>query len=364
MFQNLNLKHNPFINLTPELATGQVVVWAGMADIKSKLEKVYKDAETTNQKQVILNWGPWGGGKTHAAMYFTNLKFEGENFTQTYIQAPKKGNSATDEFFVNILDSITFEKIVEQISTLVGEMGEEEFINAIGNKISSREFAKAISMLASDEEDVLEVMRRYFYNGVTKADLKKLKLPRDMVSDADTIKVLTGIIYCFIGDGTFYDGKFCLWIDEMEDLIYYSSTHYRGFSQVLRELIDRLNERVTFFFNFTLSESEEKTIELILGAALWSRISRKVRFKELTLEDAKQYIQDLLQSAKIQKRQHAPIAENQINYLLTFIPQSNLTPREINRAMSGILDVAREQNMTVIDNAIIDSYMHQKNEDE
>jgi hypothetical protein len=363
MLQDINLNSNPFMDLTPDLQPNQEIVWGGMSDVKNKIEKVYTDTFRYTQRQVVLNWGPWGGGKTHAAVYFSSRKFENANLTQAYIQSPKKGASATDDFFVNILDGITFDKIINQVKELIEDNGEDIFIKNLGNKMGSQEFAKAIALLATDDEDTLEMMRRYFYVGATKAELKKLKLPRDIASDSDTIKILAGIIYCFIGDDD-YNGRFCLWIDEMEDLIYYSSAHYRAFSQILRELIDRLNERFTIFLNFTLAESEEKTIELLLGAALWSRISRKIRFKELSLGDAQEYISDLLGVAKIKKTSKAPIDQVQIDYLLSFIPQSNLTPREINRYMSGVLSLAIEEEKQSVDKAIIDEYIRDKNDDE
>lgn len=366
MLNTLNLKFNPFAELTPELQTGKELIWAGMADVKKKLEKVYADSINYTNRQVVLNWGPWGGGKTYAAIYFLNKKFavKNLNLTQAYIKAPKKGGSSTDEFFTSIIDAIVFQKIIDQVKSIIKKVGEDEFVRNVGNKIASMEFAKAISLLASDDEDIVELMHRYIYSGVTKAELKRLKLPRDIASDTDSIKVLSGIIYCFIGDGKLYDGKFYLWIDEMEDLIYYSSAQYRSFSQILRELIDRLTERVTVFFNFTLSEPEEKTIELLLGGALWSRITKKIRFKELTQDDAFIYIEELLDNAKMNKKSSVPISKTHFGHVLSYIPQSNMTPREINKYFNGIISFAMDRNETSVDEALIDEYIKHKSEDD
>jgi hypothetical protein len=366
MLTNYNLKYNPFSELTPELQTGKQVIWAGMSDVKRKIEKVYTDSLTQNPRQVILNWGPWGGGKTFAAMYFINktIAQNEKKIKQAYIVAPKKGQTATDEFFVSILDAITFQSIIDQVKFLIEKNGVELFTQQIGSKIASVEFAKAIALLASDEDDTAELMHRYFYTGVTKSELKKLKLPRDIASDSDSVKVLTGIIYCFMGDGKFYDGKFCLWIDEMEDLIYYSSAHYRGFSQILRELIDKLNDRFTIFFNFTLSEPEEKTIELLLGAALWSRITKKIRFKELTVDDAIEYIDEQLSNAKINKKSSAPISKSHYGHILSYIPLSNMTPREINKFFGGVLNFMVEKKQPSVDETLIDEFIKSKTEDD
>ena len=85
----------------------------------------------------------------------------------------------------------------------------------------------------------------------------------------------------------------------MEDLIYYSPKHYKIFSQVLRDLFDSLHSSVLFFMNFTLAESEESTIELILGGAVWSRITKKIRYKQFTEKNAFDYCNELLTRSKI-----------------------------------------------------------------
>lgn len=366
MFEALNLNLNPFADLTPELQIGKQLIWAGMAEVNTKISKVYVDIIRFPNRQIILNWGPWGGGKTYSSIYFINRpQKKGEiRLTQSYIKAPKKGPTATKEFFISIIDSITFSEIIRQVKYLINEIGEEEFLKKVGSKIASSEFAKAISLLASEDEEILELTQRYIYSSVTKTELKKLKLPRTLSSDTDSIKVLSGILFCFTGDGVFFDGRFCLWIDEMEDLIYYNSAQYRAFSQVLRDLIDRLTERVTVFFNFTLSEPEEKTIELLLGGALWSRINKKIRFKELNEGDAALYVNDLINSALVNKKNNGPFDDIAIRYLLSFIPSSNLTPREINKYFSGVLNFAIDNKKVTINKLLIEQYIKEKNEND
>ena len=70
-WRSVGLRLNPFPELTPQTDPGQIV-WAGMPKIKTQFEDVFYEALNSRKKQVVLNYGPYGGGKTHAAMYFSD----------------------------------------------------------------------------------------------------------------------------------------------------------------------------------------------------------------------------------------------------------------------------------------------------
>ena len=125
--KELNLKYNPFRDITPNIDNANVV-WAGMKEVKSKLERSYKDCINNNSKQIILNWGPYGGGKTFSAYYFHNEMKDADNLTHIYVRCPKEGGKATDEFFKSIIDSLSFEVLNQHIYDLINKNGEEELI--------------------------------------------------------------------------------------------------------------------------------------------------------------------------------------------------------------------------------------------
>lgn len=365
-YTDLNLKENPFKDITP--TPGQIednFVWAGMPTIKSKIEDVYRDASKFSSRQVILNWGPWGGGKTFSAYYFIN-KNKKSSISHAYVRSPKDGSKSTEEFFYNIIDYITFSTIKRQIQERVKMLGETGVRKALNSKIRSEEFTSAIILIASADDEIAELMQRYVYSGLTKTELKKTGLPRNIESGTDYIKFLSGIILCFLGDTGGSKNKFILWIDEMEDLIYFSQKNYRAFSQILRDLIDTLNEDFTVFFNFTLAEPQESTIELILGGALWSRINRKIRFKDLSAEDALLYCSELIQNCQVSKNKPAyyPFNEEILRAIFEIIPQGNLTPREINKYCGGFLNHALKKNKNVFDQKLLKDWSDKIAEDE
>ncbi|MFR2159780.1 MAG: hypothetical protein ACLS6N_08550, partial [Alistipes finegoldii] len=66
--EQLNLKSNPF-RLTPSIDSKEII-WAGFPEIKRKIENRIKRSISIPNSSLILNWGEYGSGKTHASRYF------------------------------------------------------------------------------------------------------------------------------------------------------------------------------------------------------------------------------------------------------------------------------------------------------
>jgi len=367
MLDILNLKFNPFQDLTPSLGQSSANInWAGMPTLKARFDKIIQDTATKRSRQIVLNLGPWGGGKTFTSIYYYNkAKRIGDNIiTHIYVKSPKNDAKATEAFFKGVIEWLTFDKIRNQIGELITELGDEAFTDYINNRIRSKEIAKAILLIGSQDEATYEIMNRYIYGSLTKTELKNVGLPRGITDNSDRIKFISGIFYCFIGTNQISPGKVVLWVDEMEDLVYFSAKNYRTFSQDLRDLFDNLTQDFTSFLNFTFSEPEDATVEVILGAAIWSRITTKVRFKELSIDDSYTYCIEQIQQAQIRKRNLTPFSEDSIKHLLGIIPRQNMTPREINKKFTNVINFALENNHSAITKEIIDAEIAQEtNED-
>lgn len=358
----LNLKFNPFKDLTPDVGRDDLY-WAGLPDLYQKIEKCYNDCLNNKAKQIILNWGPYGGGKTFTAKYFTAKQQSSQKVvTQIYLRSPKDGSKATNELFRSVLDSISFSRIKEQIELLTRNVPIDELKTFLNKRTRSEEYTEAILKIGSGDNDTLNLMRSYLYSGVTKTELRKLGLARDLQTDTDYAKFLSGLLSCFVGDGRFFDGYLFLWLDEMEDLIYYTPKNYKILSQFLRDLFDYVPNSFVAFLNFTLAEPEEKTIELILGGALWSRITKKIRFKELTLPDALVYAEDLIKHAQVTSNSLQPFTRSSIQKVIGLIP-TNITQREINRHFESVISYALRNEITTIDDGVIARWQPEFRED-
>jgi len=67
-FDKFELKTNPF-RMTPAINSDELI-WAGFPEVKNKLETRIKRSIKIPNTSLILNWGEYGSGKTHAARYF------------------------------------------------------------------------------------------------------------------------------------------------------------------------------------------------------------------------------------------------------------------------------------------------------
>lgn len=358
--QLLNLKYNPFKDITPTMDSRNLI-WAEMEEVKSKIAKSYEECIKNNTKQIVLNWGPYGGGKTFSSYYFIK-KYKNQNgIKDIYLRCPKDGAKASDEFFKSIIDYLSFEVIHNQLKELIKINGEKSIIQYL-TPIAGREYAKAICLIGSSNDEIVSAMNRFLYAGLTKAELKKLDLAKDVASDADLIKLLAGILSCFIGFTNTNNGRMVIWVDEMEDLIYYSPKYYKAFSQLLRDLFDSISEGLLVFMNFTLAEGVESNIELILGGAVWSRITKRIRYKQFTIKDATAYCVQLLDYSKIDKRSIAPLNLDIIDSVITSIPLNNLTPREINKHFTSLINYAENHELKVIDQKTLNKWIKEYEE--
>jgi len=366
-YTKLNLQENPFKDITPLLDQDEShrLIWAGMPSLRQNLEEIHRQALITNSRQIILNWGTFGVGKTYAAFYFSDqvrLKelaedYEG-NIFHVYIRTPKEGRNAPKQIFRDIMDSFSLSSLNSRIQFVINERGEENLLKFLSRRIKSEAFAKAVLLLGDENPEMTEMMSRYLYSNATKTELKKMGLARSLDLSSDFAKMLTGILLCFLEQ----KGRVFLWIDEMEDLLFFSAKEYRMISQFLRDAFDQMNEGLTVFMNFTLTEPEQDTVRLLLGDALWSRITENVRFNELSASDGLLYCKELLKQSQIQtdSGEYSPFSEVSLRYLFERIPQSYMTPREINKNCNGILNLALESGESFVSERIISEWFSKR----
>ena len=352
--QDLNLNNNPFEYLTP-IPDG-VDFWAGLSDIKKRIEDIYRNAFANDSRNLILNYGTFGGGKTYAAYYFkkrTFKKYEKTQLINIYALPPGDGNKITQQLFYDIIDGISFDVLRSMINKSSIELGEKELFKLIFSKINSEEYAKAIINLGKEgnilNSQIVALTQRYLFGNITSKELNTLGLNRKLSSDADYRKFLSGLLLAITATKT--PVRVFFWLDELESLVYYTSKQYREFSQIIRYLVDTVGEKFTVFMNFTFSESEEENVRMLIGEALWSRINQKIYFKPLSVKDALIYCKDLLKNSQIDKTKgdFNPFEENAIKEILGNLNQTDLIPREINRNLNELIQFALKEKQEIID---------------
>lgn len=358
------LKDNPFMVMPP--SDSESLVWAGMQEVKQKLEQTLTAAQVTATTQVVLNRGPFGGGKTHAMQYFSfseNLPETNNGVSKTFVLSvatPKQTGKPADDFYVDVIERMDIEQLKNTVRQAVEEVGADNALNRLKEITGSGTLARAICLLGQPEQengankklfdDRTEqdrLLDQYFLSGCTKQDLRKLGLARNIEKSQDKFRVLAGLISCFIGlknNRSVADhSRFCLWIDEMEDFVYFTATQYRPFTQGLRDLIDKLPAFFTLLLNFTLTDPEEfETLEIIMGKALVDRVTDNIIFQEMTLAQGVTYVEELLSFWRLDnangKKLSAqyPFEKDALEYIINNLDKR--TPRALNKRCSSIAE--------------------------
>jgi len=366
------LKHNPF-DLSPPIDPKQTI-WAGMDQIKKQFHDIFHVAVSSSTTQVVLNRGPVGGGKTHALVYFSyedNLSQITENQIKVHhinINVPKEPGNSAEEFYTNLLDTIGMTRVTEIIRDAVAHLSKGDVIELLQQVLGSEELARAFWMLATtDSVEILSLLRTFFLTKSTSADLKKLGLARNITTARDRFRVVAGIFQCLIGLNINTDSeqhsRVCFWIDEMEDLMYITSSQSRLVTQGLRDIIDLLPNYFTLFLNMTLADPHsDDEFDIVLGSALIDRITDVIFFPELSIDEAEKYVDELMNNP-----QHRiisdqlkglprtyPFEEAALKMLLDGLQKK--TPREINKRCRNVINFAfRANKFTSPGNRMIDT---------
>jgi hypothetical protein len=275
------------------------------------------------------------------------------NVLHVYVRTPKEGSNAFTQLFKDFLDNYSLTKIKAQIKEKIERFGIEELERILRTANISEEFTKAILKLGDEDELTQRIMGSYVYGTATAGEIKRIGLFRQLKSEPDYVKFLSGIIILLTA-ATVNETRLFFWIDEMEDMNYYNTKQYKQFTQSIRDLLDTVNEKFTLFANFTLSEGEEDTIKTLFGEALWSRKSYDIRFKDFRIKDALEYTSDLITHYQIDRTSpNFPFSIDAIKLELSTLPSALLTPREINKKMSGLLLYSMSNDHTQITDKVV-----------
>lgn len=341
----LFLPEDPF-TVVPPMEPSQAK-WAGLKKLKGEFDGTFREALTSSRNQLVLNWGPYGAGKTHASVYFKiEQHMPGpikERVAQIYTlstRTPKEPGQAAFLLYSDLLEQLQMERIRGRIRTIRSEVGHDGALEILQNLTGSEALGRAIWLLGDEEQEQLQqLLNQYFLSGLSPSQLPKLGIGRSIRSSNDRFRILATIFQCFIGlsqdpKPASYNRVF-LWLDEAEDLTLFRSREYTPFARGLRDLFDSLPRFFTMFVNFTLAEPRMEPIEVVLGKALIDRVTKYIYFEEPNCEEGVEYVRELLDQNRTDKDEFSslglpdtyPFTEDAVATLLEDL--SPRTPRSI-----------------------------------
>ena len=353
------LRENPFIIGPP--TNPKQAIWAGLKELKGEFKSVFREAKTSAPTQVVLCRGAIGAGKTHASLFFSSDQNMPEtspsvqNIEVLRVQTPTETGNPARDFYLDVIDQIGLERIGESVKEGVESVGRDVVERNLRQMVVSGDFVNALLKLfeaSPISPGAGSPLSAYFLGKCTTTELRKLGLNRNIEKTQDYFRVLAGVFHCLTGLSESTDvtkhNRFCLWIDEMENFIYFTPPQYRPFGQGLRELVDRLPYFFTLFMNFTLTSPEEyEEIELILGGYLTDRITQQIFFHEVRdPEKLLQYVRELLCHYRPQekpKTPYFPFTEEALRGLLSNLQRG--TPRDVNKRCRNALMRAFEKGV-------------------
>jgi hypothetical protein len=363
------LKDSPFAK-TPGVE--RPVVWAAMAPLKQELEKTVASCLMTSPSRIIINYGEWGAGKTHAMRYFlrkdTLKAIAKEVKTKTAfgipIVCPRK--EVLDSLYLSIVDSIGLDNIRNLIERVVFAKGtiveKDDQINCLEKVGFGYGIARVFQGLLSKDLETRNSAERYLYLAAATSDLKILQVPGTIRLAGDLFQVLSQIIRLLVVGSSLFSRVF-LWIDEMETIETLSGKELGDARSFLRTLIDLVPQNLTMFLNVTKKRAELDSFFTFLGSAVLERVSTMIEFPEMSNEDAIAYVHDLLNSEVYRRPKDKKILEesglsffpfnetgiSEAYRLLTSHLKRKPTPRNINDVISGSLDMALRDTSLVKD---------------
>lgn len=348
------LRSNPF-RLTPAVSPDEII-WAGFHQIKLKFENRIKRAIKIPNSSLVLNWGEYGSGKTHAGRFFGKQQVLQELATDASSKMPfflfinlPKGKTPVEDFFISIIDKIDIVKLRKEFKDANIEMN--EFIDSTVDNLFIGSVAKAFF---NDEIEGM-LFRRYLYNSTNASDKRILVdygIQRDLNPETDYSKLLATIFSCLTFNKAVYSA-IILWIDEFEDISILTKVNGDKTNSFLRELLDNTPNNLLLFLNLTQSSFFNiEDLGEYISEALKSRIKDRINFEIPNNSELLVYVDELLTAyrfagVKSVKEKYYPFSEDLL--LSIFKDLGNVSLRKVNEALGILIELAEIENVSPID---------------
>lgn len=338
MFEKFKLKNNPF-RMVPAVHQEELI-WAGFREIREKFERRIKRSIRIPNSTIVLNWGEYGSGKTHAARYFSK-----QSVLQTCIDPEKrlttplsivinfpKGKNVVRELFTQIIDKIDIAAVNSKLSSFDSEK--------ILDNVTDNMFVRQIISYLFNEDFEKDLYLKYLYDESSAQERNKLGFLRKIETDNDIVELLSALLTVITND-TIYPCVI-IWIDEFEDIAYQSSSNINNINNFIKVLFDKTPNNLLLFINFTLSAmANVDDLSIYLQDAVKSRIKERIELAIPDKEELKRYLLDLLNNPINREGEpdgYVPFDEDMIDQLIDDIGNTSL--RRFNEALSYLLESA------------------------
>jgi len=346
--ESYKLKLNPF--RTTPASNPEEIIWAGFNDVKQKMENRIKRAIRIPNSSLVLNWGEYGSGKTHAARFFQKtdvLDNLSEGFSPPFpfmLNFPQ-GKDSVKELYVQIIDKLD----IEGLRGLFRDRDSAEILKNCTDNI----LIQNILYLLFDDTVSATQMKAYLYGNVSiKSDFIKENVQRKLESDNDYTEFLAAL-FSFLSYEKEEFSCVILWIDEFENIATLNIANVTKMNNCIRTLLDKAPNNLLVFMNLTQSAMMDvDDLSAYLQEAVRSRIKKKIELPIPGKAEVKEYLEDLLNNpvCRIGKPQgFMPFTDEVVNNIIDDLGES-VSLRKYNEVFSSLLECAMSEDKDLIDN--------------
>lgn len=336
---DFKLKTNPF-RMTPATNPDEII-WAGFNEIKEKFEKRIERSIRIPNSTLVLNWGEYGSGKTHAARFF-NKKAElqrisdkaGKSIPYSMIIPLPKGKEPVFSIYTTVIDKLDILEIRQKFQGI----DINSYIENFGSNLHIQNVLKAIF---NHDIDHLQ-LKKYLYGNISPAELKNfisIGILRQLKEDTDYTLVLSGLFSCLTFEKTAYSCV-VIWIDEFEDIAVLSSSNIDKTNNFLREVLDNTPNNLLVFLNLTQSALfSVEDLGQYVYESVRSRIKERISFDLPSKETFKNYLGELLSHFRegTDANPYFPFDEIVIDDIIN--EKGNISLRQFNESLSLLLEL-------------------------
>lgn len=358
------LKENPF-RIGPPLNPTDLI-WAGFQSLKDEIETRIKYSVVTTPSRMVLNWGKYGSGKTHAANYYSRTDILhklcddlGKSpAISIKINLPRTSRDPVQAFLRSFFGQVGLQKFKDDLSKLEEELGRETLLEVIKSVSSDGVITELFEViLNADTTGELIPIEAYLFGDSTKGTLARIGLPAGLKDDEQVVNLLSTYINTVTYKKSSFSA-FILWIDEFEDIDTLNKNSQDRFTTFLRQLFDKTPNNLLLFLNFTPKTFFNiEDLSIILGEALSTRAKLRIEFNEPKISEAKEYLEQLLNNDLYRiegaEQPFVPFTPDAIEYVLGYI--GRLSIRKINEVFSLIIELAMLKNAATIDIDVINT---------
>jgi len=351
-FEKYNLSVNPFLETLKIQAPNSF--WMDIFDVQKSIENILVRYALIGGSNIVLNYGPYGNGKTYTAKHFCsepilrNLFGNKQIPFSLYSTFPSNNDPIKSLFFL-IIDSIDFVKIKKTLHNSKGF----DFIEA-SNLCSSNPFFQNIMLMLFTKMDnniLAKELKLYLYDNLNPIKLNKCEINRRLMSDSDYIHFLIAFFNFITYKKVVYP---CvnLWLDDSEIIIHHNVSNLSIIISFLTKMMeDSFNLHI--FLNFSKSSfADLKDFYHYLQPSVVGFIHQKNDFIFDNTSIYKQFILKLLEWRRIKlndsETNFFPFTEEVVTNVISELG-NNISLRRCCVSFSTLLEFAIFDNISIID---------------